>query len=95
MTQLFVPTIALFFYGYFILLLIFCLISLMIIYHLLRFGFFSLTNLAVLAVYAVFSFILIAYSLTMISGFDWSTPLFNPNLVNTLTNSINQINLPK
>lgn len=88
MAEPFILTVAIIFYGYFILAAIFCLLSLIVIYHLLRFGFFSLTNAAVIIAYAAVSFILISGSLAYIYGADWSVPLFDPRLIGDFAGSI-------
>ncbi|MFA6526563.1 MAG: hypothetical protein WCT26_04095 [Candidatus Buchananbacteria bacterium] len=91
-TQL-IPTVAFFFYGYFFVLAVFVIFSLMIIYHLLRFGFFSLINITVIVAYLAVSFALISYSFTVIYGFDWSIQLMDPAIFSNITDSVSAMKL--
>ncbi len=61
---------------YFLILLFFITYSLFNIYHLLRFGFFSLTNLGIILGYLTISFILIWVSFNLLTEINWSQPLF-------------------
>lgn len=86
-TQL-IPTVAFFFYGYFFVIAVFAIFSLLIIYHLLRFGFLSLINITVIVAYLAVSFALISYSFTVIYGFDWSIQLMDPAIFGNITDSV-------
>lgn len=55
----------------------FILYSLFNFYHLLRFGFFSFTNIAFMIAYLVVSAVLLALSFNLLAAFDWQTPLFS------------------
>lgn len=91
-TQL-IPTVAFFFYGYFLVIAMFAIFSLLIIYHLLRFGFFSLINITVILAYLAISFALISYSFTVIYGFDWSLPLMDPAIFGNISDSVSSMKL--
>jgi len=49
------------------------------IYHLIRFGFFSLTNIAVMILYIIVAAILIMYSFELLMQVDWNITLIDWN----------------
>ena len=58
-------------------------ISLFILYHLIRFGFFSLVNLLSMIIYLALLAWLLWYSFTLLQTFDWTIPIFSySNLYN-------------
>lgn len=82
MSQEFVLTIAVFYWGYLAVIAVFAVASLINIYHLLRFGSRSLLNWAVVLIYVLAALSLISYSLTWLSGVDFNQELFNPQWFN-------------
>ena len=72
-------TIAIFYYFYLAVILFFVIYSLFNIYHLIRFGFFSLTNIAVMILYIIVAAILIMYSFELLMQVDWNITLIDWN----------------
>jgi hypothetical protein len=72
-------TLSIFYYLFLAVVFIFVLYTLFNFYHLLRFGFFSVTNISVILAYLVISGSLLYLAFTFLSFFDWSTPLFEIN----------------
>ena len=72
-------TIAIFYYFYLAVVLFFIVYSLFNIYHLIRFGFFSLTNIAVMILYIIVAAILIMYSFELLMQVDWNITLIDWN----------------
>lgn len=74
-----VITLSIFYYLFLIVVFIFALYTLFNFYHLLRFGFFSVTNISVMLAYLLVSGGLLYLAFTFLSFFDWSTPLLELN----------------
>ena len=66
-----------FYWAYLLAIGIFLLFAFFELYHLVRFGFFSFLNISIILIFIGVSWWLIAYSLAVLSGFDWSMPIFN------------------
>lgn len=81
-------TIIVFYWFYLVLLAIFFLFFLINIYHLLRFGFFSFINLAVIFASIIIAFLLIVFSLLILQQIDWSPTLINPKILNDFVNGL-------
>jgi hypothetical protein len=75
----FVITIVVFYWAFLALIAIYLLIGFFCVYHLIRFGFFSFVNISIILVFVGVSIWLVWYSTFILSGFDWSLPLFDPN----------------
>ncbi|OQA36566.1 MAG: hypothetical protein BWY53_00478 [Parcubacteria group bacterium ADurb.Bin326] len=84
----FQPTIVIFYWAYLVVVVIFLLLFLVNLYHLLRFGFFSFVNLGVILISMLVSFSLIAFSLSILQSFDWSTPLIDSNIFGTFLDGL-------
>lgn len=92
-------TIVIFYWAYLVLVGFYCLIALLNLYHLVRFGFFSFVNISVILIFCAVSVWLISFSFTILAGFYWDQPIFNPSwfldlkdmLGNTLGSSLNKI----
>lgn len=69
-------TLSIFFYLYLIVVFIFVLYTILNFYHLLRFGFYSITNISVMIGFLVVAGSLIALSFAFLSAFNWGLPLF-------------------
>ena len=61
-----------FYFAYLIFLLIFLFFTYFNIYHLVRFGFITLSNLVVIIFYIIVSILIIAISWNYISQVDWT-----------------------
>jgi hypothetical protein len=72
-------TIIIFYYLYLILLGIFLLFTFFNYYHLIRFGFGSWANLAVMIFFAVITVMIISISWEALRQIDWRTPLLKIN----------------
>jgi hypothetical protein len=70
-------TLEIFYWIYLLVIVIYCLFSFFNLYHLVRFGFFSFLNVSVIIIFIGVSWGLIAYSLLVLSGFDWSPVIFD------------------
>ena len=70
-------TIAIFYYFYLAVVLFFMIYSLFNIYHLIRFGFFSLTNILVMILYIIVSALLLMYSFELLMPVDWNVTLID------------------
>jgi len=81
-------TIIVFYWFYLVVLAIFFLFFLINIYHLLRFGFFSVINLAVILTSIMIAFLLISFSLLILQQIDWSQTLINPEILNGFINGL-------
>ena len=81
-------TLAIFYYLFIVIVVIFIIYTLFNFYHLLRFGFFSMTNVAVMLAYLVISGSLLVLSFGLLSTFDWGIPLFSIDF-GSATNFIN------
>ncbi len=82
-------TIIIFYWAYLIIIGIYLIISFFCLYHLVRFGFFSAVNISIILGYMLLSLGLISYSLVILSGLDWSLPLFDSSWFNHLGGIIN------
>jgi len=69
------------FYG---LMFFYVIFSLFNIYHLLRFGSWSFVNFSVILVYVLLSLWLFVFSLQVLWGFDWQSPLFSADALKQL-----------
>lgn len=65
---------------YLAIILFFIVYSFFNFYHLIRFGFASLTNILVMLIYITVSTALIFYSLTLLMQIDWSITLIDLNI---------------
>ncbi len=65
-------TIEIFYWLYILLLVFYLIMALIHLYHLWRFGFFSVINIVVMLSFSVLSLFLFGYSLFVLSSFDWS-----------------------
>lgn len=96
--QNFSVTLVIFYYAYLVLVGIYLIVGFFCVYHLVRFGFLSAANISIILIFVLVSVWLVGYSLTILSGFDWSLPLIDPNWFNSLNNLngslINTIDLP-
>lgn len=72
-------TLIILYYLYLFFVALFTLYSLFNVYHLLRFGFASLTNILIIIIYMMAAGLLLAFSFYQLSFIDWSTPIFNWN----------------
>lgn len=70
-------TLAVIYYVFLAAVCIFGLYSLFNIYHLLRFGFLSVTNILVILIYIAVSFALLYFAFSQLLTIDWSQPLIN------------------
>lgn len=70
-------TLAVFYYFYLAVILFFIIYSLFNIYHLIRFGFFSLTNIAVMILYILVASLFIMYSFELLMLVDWNLTLID------------------
>ena len=70
-------SLSIFYYLYLICVLLFFVWSLFNIYHLLRFGFLSFANIAVIILYLIVSAGFILLSLELLGQFDWNAVLIN------------------
>ena len=70
-------TISIFYYLYLVAVLVFTIFSLFNIYHLIRFGFLSLTNILIIIIYLAISAVLIFSFMIILLQFDWTTPLID------------------
>lgn len=86
--ELFQPTIIIFYWAYLAVVVIFFLLLLVNLYHLLRFGFFSVVNLGVILGSMAVSFILITFSFGILQGVDWSIPLVDSNIFGSFFNGL-------
>ena len=67
--------LAIFYLVYAILVFIFLVFSAFHVYHLIRFGFLSLTNIAIITFYIFVSMAILSISWYYISAFDWSAQI--------------------
>ncbi len=74
-----VITLSIIYYIFLAAVFIFVLYSLFNIYHLLRFGFWSVTNIAVILIYIVVAGLLLYFAFSQLLTIDWSQPLLNMN----------------
>lgn len=70
-------TLAVIYYVFLVAVGIFVLYSLFNIYHLLRFGFLSVTNILVVLIYILAASFLLYYAFEQLMTVDWSQPLMN------------------
>jgi hypothetical protein len=75
----FTLTLVIFYWAYLLVVGIFLIMSVLNIYTLLRFGFFSLINIGMVVIYIGVSVWLIWYSLNVLGAVDWSLPIFDAN----------------
>lgn len=73
-------TIAVLYYLYLIVVLVFAVYSLFNVYHLIRFGFSSWVNIAIMIAYIVISTAFIIYSIGLLMQIDWSVELLSLQL---------------
>lgn len=92
--QNFSLTLIIFYYAYLVLVGIYLIVGFFCVYHLVRFGFFSVANISIILIFILVSVWLIMYSLSILSGFDWSLPLVDPNWFNNLNSLGSSISLP-
>lgn len=72
-------TTVIFYWAYLIFLGFFVIMVLLNLYHLWRFGFFSLVNITAMLFFSVASVFLIFVSLNILAGLDWSFILLEFN----------------
>lgn len=72
-------TTAIFYYAYLLIVLFFIIYSLFNIYHLVRFGFMTLTNMIMIIFYIALSASFIILSFSLLMGLDWNTILLQIN----------------
>ena len=70
-------TIILFLYIFIAVVGVFVLYSIFNIYHLVRFGFATATNMAIITVYIALSTAYLMAAFAILSTIDWTTPLFD------------------
>ena len=70
-------TLAIIYYIFLAAVFVFVLYSLFNIYHLLRFGFLSVTNVVVILIYIAISSSLLYVAFSQLLMIDWSQPLLN------------------
>ena len=70
-------SLIIFYYLYLLMVFVFLLYSLFNLYHLLRFGFASLTNILVILIYIIVSCLLLIFSFSLLLSIDWSAPLID------------------
>jgi|GEM_PF-784361 len=88
----FIIPLAVFYWAYLALVFIFLIMSILNIYNLLRFGFMTFTNLAVIVIFIGISVWLLGYSFSILGQFDWTVPVFDSSWFNLSNNSL--INRP-
>ena len=74
-----VITLSIFYYLFLVAVGIFVLYSLFNLYHLLRFGFMSATNILIMIIYIIVASILLYYAFGQLLTVDWNQPLLNLN----------------
>lgn len=84
-------TLALFYYCYLAVVLFFIVYSFFNIYHLVRFGFASLSNACIILIYIVIATALLLYSFQLLLPLDWNLPLIDLqlNLFNPSSSNLN------
>lgn len=65
------------YYAYLLAVLFFIIFSLINIYHLLKFGFASLTNILVIIAYIIIASLFLIVSLNQLNQIDWQQPLID------------------
>lgn len=70
-------TIIVFLYIFIAVIALFMLYSIFNIYHLLRFGFATTTNLTVITLYIALSTVYLMTAFALLSTIDWNTPLLD------------------
>ncbi|MEK7652959.1 MAG: hypothetical protein AAB358_00530 [Patescibacteria group bacterium] len=70
-------TLSIFYYLFLVAVAVFLLYSLFNVYHLLRFGFFSLINVLVIVLYVLIAASFLYFSFSILMTVDWSTPLID------------------
>lgn len=70
-------TIILFLYIFLAVVAVFVLYSLFNIYHLLRFGYATLTNVTIITLYVAISCVYLMTVFVILGTINWATPLFN------------------
>lgn len=78
-------TFSIFYYLFLLVLGVFLLYSLFNIYHLLRFGFQSFTNVAIVILYIIGSTAYVWIALSDLGRFDWNRELFDDSLYSEST----------
>ncbi len=78
-------TFAVFYYLFLLVAGVFLLYSLFNIYHLLRFGFQSFSNVAIIILYIIGSALYVWIAVHDLAQFDWTRPLFNSSLYSEST----------
>jgi len=68
-------TLSIFYYLFLIVLAFFLLYSFFNIYHLLKFGFSSTTNIIIIVLYLAFASVLIMFAFGFLAQYDWQRPL--------------------
>jgi len=68
-------TLSIAYYFYLIIVGLYLLYAFFNLYHLLKFGFVSFTNLAVMLIFIALSYWLITFSFSVLSTIDWQRPL--------------------
>jgi hypothetical protein len=80
--------LVIFYWAYLVLVVIFLVMSALNIYNLLRFGFLTFTNVAVIIIYIGIAVWLLGYSFNFLGQFDWTVPVFDSSWFN-LSNPLN------
>jgi len=70
-------TLSIAYYFYLIIVGLYLLFGFFNLYHLLKFGFVSFTNLAVMLIFIALSCWLITFSFSVLRAIDWQTPLLD------------------
>ena len=69
--------LAIFYYLYLVVIGFYVIYSFFNLYHLWRFGFFSLTNILIMTIFIAVSYWLITFSFSILAQVDWQKPLFD------------------
>lgn len=77
----FEPTVIVFYWAYLAVAAFSLIFFLMSLYHLLRFGFFSFVNVAVIFIFTFLISWLLFFSFQLLDSFDWSAPLFDDSVI--------------
>jgi len=68
-------TLSIFYYAYLLVVLFFVIFSLFNLYHLMRFGFLTLSNLFIMILYIVMAISLLIFSFDILMQIDWTVEL--------------------
>lgn len=72
-------TVSIFYYFFLLVVLVFLLYSFFNVYHLMRFGFFSVVNILVIVAYLFISAWYLFFAFSLLMAIDWSLPLVDTN----------------